>query len=163
MGLVGVDELRAADPAGLLFRIATAQHEALIRLHGIFTAAYLFHDGLQRTNRINVLLLSGQPLFRGVVCAVVIGCSTQRIPHLLDEVDHIGGSAAGNHAGIVRLFPDIILADILFCLPFIHLRKVRSVKPSAAPKILFRTADLLPEVLMLRRWHPAPPVLLQCG
>ena len=163
MGFVGIDKLRAADPAVLFFHIATAQHEALIRLHGILAAAYLFHNRLQRANRINVLFLPGQSLFRGIVRAVIIGCCAQRIPHLLDEVNHIGGNTAGDHAGIVRFLPDIILADILFGLPFIHLRKVRSIKPSAAPKVLFRSADLLPEVLMLRRWHPAPPVPQRYG
>ncbi len=163
MGFVGIDKLRAADPAGLLFHIPAVQHKVLIRLHGILTAAYLFHDGLQRTNRINVLFLPGQPLFRGIVRAVIIGCSVQRIPHLLDEVDHIGGNTAGDHAGIVRLFPDIILSDVLFGLPLIHFRKVRGIKPPAAPKVLFRPADFLPEVLMLLCWHPAPPVPQQYG
>ena len=158
--LWGGPDVAAADPVGNALTVAAVYDKGLKHIHRFLDGLDLLNGFLHLPDSRDILFLPRQTLFRRIIGTQVPRGGVQAVTHNFPKVQNIHRDAGLKQGIIIRLFPDIILFDVLFGLALIHPQQVIHIQAAGSPKIFFGAADLFAEIFMynfLRHLKPPPP------
>ena len=120
----GGPDISAADSMRNTLTVTAADDKRLEYAHSFLHRLNLFNSFLHLTDGCDVLFLPRQALLRRIIRTQIPRGSVQAVAHHFPKVQNIHRDAGLNQGVIIRLFPDIILFDILFGLALIHPHQV---------------------------------------